>query len=165
MKKESLVSSHDVNLEPRKPSNPPLIRVAFVCVHNSCRSQIAEALGKHFASDVFESYSGGTVVKEHINQDAVRLLKQTHGIDMEVTQKSKLVFDMPKVDIKVSMGCDVVCPSVSSLYQEDWNLTDPSEKSDAEFITTIQQIEQNILELKRKILSREIPNLFNPEKR
>lgn len=165
MKKDSYVASLDVNLESKKPSISPLIRVAFVCVHNSCRSQIAEALGKHFASDVFESYSGGTVVKEHINQDAVRLLKQTHGIDMELTQKSKLVFDMPKVDILVSMGCDVVCPSVSSRYEEDWNLTDPSGKSDAEFITTIHQIERNVLELKRKILSHEIPNLSNPAKR
>lgn len=38
-------------------------RVAFICVHNSCRSQIAEALGKHLASDVFESYSAGTEKK------------------------------------------------------------------------------------------------------
>ena len=35
-------------------------KVAFICVHNSCRSQIAEALGKKIAGDVFESYSAGT---------------------------------------------------------------------------------------------------------
>ena len=50
-------------------------KVAFVCVHNSCRSQIAEALGNKFASDVFESYSAGTEVQEHINSDAVRVMK------------------------------------------------------------------------------------------
>ena len=66
-------------------------KVAFICVHNSCRSQIAEALGKKLAGDVFESYSAGTQTKPRINQDAVRLMKQIHGIDMEATQRSKLL--------------------------------------------------------------------------
>ena len=71
-------------------------KVAFICVHNSCRSQIAEALGKKLAGDVFESYSAGTEVKPRINQDAVRLMKQLHGIDMEATQHSKLLSDIPQ---------------------------------------------------------------------
>ena len=50
-------------------------RGAFICVHNSCRSQIAEALGKYLAYDVFESYSAGTETKPQINQDAVRIMK------------------------------------------------------------------------------------------
>lgn len=58
-------------------------KVAFICVHNSCRSQIAEALGRHLAFDVFESYSAGTATKPRINQDAVRLVKLIYGIDME----------------------------------------------------------------------------------
>ena len=58
-------------------------KVAFVCVHNSCRSQIAEALGKLFASDVFDSYSAGTEIKSHINPDAVRIMKKLYDIDME----------------------------------------------------------------------------------
>ena len=49
-------------------------KVAFICVHNSCRSQIAEALGKHLAGDIFESYSAGTQLKSRINQDAVRMM-------------------------------------------------------------------------------------------
>lgn len=53
-------------------------KVAFICVHNSCRSQIAEALGKYLASDVFESYSAGTETVPQINQDAVRLIKQLY---------------------------------------------------------------------------------------
>ena len=61
-------------------------KIAFVCVHNSCRSQIAEALGKHLASDIFESYSAGTDTKDRINPDAVRIMKQLYGIDMEETQ-------------------------------------------------------------------------------
>ena len=58
-------------------------KVAFICVHNSCRSQIAEAFGRHLAADVFESYSAGTERKAHINLDAVRLMKTLYHIDME----------------------------------------------------------------------------------
>ena len=82
-------------------------KVAFICVHNSCRSQIAEALGKHLASDVFESYSAGTETKPQINQDAVRLMKQLYDIDMEKTQRSKLLSEIPPVDIVITMGCNV----------------------------------------------------------
>ena len=87
-------------------------KVAFICVHNSCRSQIAEALGKYLASDVFESYSAGTETVPQINQDAVRLMKQLYGIDMEQTQYSKLLNELPPVDIVITMGCNVapICP-------------------------------------------------------
>lgn len=83
------------------------MRVAFICVHNSCRSQIAETLGKHFASDVFESYSAGSETKPQINQDAVRLMKELYGIDMEQSQYSKTFDSIPEPDIAISMGCDV----------------------------------------------------------
>ena len=82
-------------------------KVAFVCVHNSCRSQIAEALGRKLSSDVFESYSAGTETKPRINPDAVRLMKQIHGIDMEKTQYSKLLSDLPEIDMVITMGCNV----------------------------------------------------------
>ncbi len=121
--------------------------VAFICVHNSCRSQIAEALGKKLASNVFESYSAGSEVKEHINQDAVRIMKEKKGIDMEETQYSKLISDIPAPDIVISMGCNVVCPSVPSKHFEDWGLEDPSGKDDIYFEKTIQIIEENILKL------------------
>ena len=72
-------------------------KVAFICVHNSCRSQIAEAFGRHLASGVFESYSAGTETKPRINQDAVRIMKELYGIDMEGEgQYSKLISDIPK---------------------------------------------------------------------
>ena len=80
-------------------------KVAFICVHNSCRSQIAEALGKHLAGDVFESFSAGTETKPYINQDAVRLMKEIYGIDMEADgQRSKLISEIPEVDMAISMG-------------------------------------------------------------
>ena len=127
-------------------------KVAFICVHNSCRSQIAEALGKHLASDVFESYSAGTETKPQINPDAVRLMKQIYGIDMEKTQKSKLLAEIPPIDVVVSMGCNVNCPNLPCKNREDWGLLDPSGKSDDEFINIIRIIEEKIKELKIKLV-------------
>ena len=126
-------------------------KVAFICVHNSCRSQIAEALGKRLASDVFESYSAGTETKPHINQDAVRLMKQVHGIDMKATQYSKLLSDIPPVDVVVTMGCNVQCPFLPCSHREDWGLEDPSGKSDEAFLETIRLIEEKIFDLKNRL--------------
>lgn len=126
-------------------------KVAFICVHNSCRSQIAEALGKHFGRDVFESYSCGTEVKNSINPDAMRLVKALYGIDMEQTQKPKLLKDIPAPDIAISMGCNVGCPFIGRDFDENWQLEDPTGKSDEEFIKIIKQIENNILQLKEKL--------------
>ncbi|QOX63704.1 arsenate reductase ArsC [Anoxybacterium hadale] len=126
-------------------------KVAFICVHNSCRSQIAEALGKYFAGDVFESFSAGTETKPQINQDAVRLMKGRYGIDMEKTQYSKLLTDIPEVDIVVKMGCNVVCPYLPADYTEDWGLDDPTGKSDDEFKGIIDAIELKVKELKQRI--------------
>lgn len=122
--------------------------VAFVCVHNSCRSQIAEALGKHFAADVFDSYSAGTEVAPQINQDAVRLMKEVYGIDMEQTQHSKPLSDLPPVDIVITMGCGVQCPFLPCKHREDWGLADPTGKDDAAFRETIKAIEARIVRLK-----------------
>lgn len=126
-------------------------KVAFICVHNSCRSQIAEALGKHLAEDVFESYSAGTETKPQINQDAVRLMKEHYGIDMEKSQYSKLLTEIPQVDVVIKMGCNVACPYLPSQHQEDWGLDDPTGKSDDEFRKVIQTIENKIIELKEKL--------------
>ncbi|MGN0480636.1 MAG: arsenate reductase ArsC [Lachnospiraceae bacterium] len=128
-------------------------KVAFICVHNSCRSQIAEALGRHLAGDVFYSYSAGTEVKPRINQDAVRIMKKLYNIDMEQDgQHSKLIGDIPKVDIAISMGCNVACPYIGRSFDDNWGLEDPTGKSDDEFIRVIRAIEQKILELKEKLV-------------
>ena len=129
-------------------------KVAFICVHNSCRSQIAEALGKHLAGDVFESYSAGTETKLQINQDAVRLMKEIYGIDMEANgQRSKLITEITEVDMAISMGCNVGCPFIGRGFDDNWGLEDPTGKSDEEFKLVIGQIEKKILELKECIIS------------
>ena len=126
-------------------------KVAFICVHNSCRSQIAEALGKHLASDVFESYSAGTELKGVINPDAVRLMKQLYGIDMEQSQRPKLLEALPPVDVVVTMGCNVECPYLPCKRREDWGLPDPTGKSDAEFISVMHTIEGKITDLAKSL--------------
>ena len=127
-------------------------KVAFICVHNSCRSQIAEALGRHLAADVFESYSAGTELKDRINQDAVRLMKELHHIDMEAEgQHSKMVDELPPVDGVVTMGCNVQCPFLPCKWREDWGLDDPTGQPDAVFLDTIRQIEEKILQLKERL--------------
>ena len=126
-------------------------KIAFICVHNSCRSQIAEALGKYYASDIFESYSAGTETKPQINQHAVRLMKELYGIDMEKDQYSKLISDIPHPDIAISMGCNVGCPFIGRAFDDNWGLDDPTGKPDEEFIMVINKIEENILELRKQL--------------
>lgn len=140
--------SHQCRLEECPFYSKPKKKIAFICVHNSCRSQIAEALGKHLASDAFEAYSAGTETKPQIDQDAVRLMKELYGIDMEQTQYSKTITDIPKPDIAISMGCNVGCPFIGRAFDDNWELEDPTGKSDEEFISIIKRIEENILKLK-----------------
>ena len=127
-------------------------KVAFLCVHNSCRSQIAEALGRHLAADVFESYSAGTELKDRINPYAVRLIKALYHIDMEAEgQHSKLLSDLPPVDVVITMGCNVKCPFLPCQLREDWGLQDPTGQPDTVFMETIWQIEAKILQLKERL--------------
>lgn len=126
-------------------------KVAFVCVHNSCRSQIAEALGKLLASEVFESYSAGTETKPRINSDAVRLMKQLYGVDMEQSQYSKLLGELPAVDVVVTMGCNVQCPSLPCRHREDWGLEDPTGRGDEAFCQTIARIREKVEDLRERL--------------
>ena len=115
-------------------------KVAFICVHNSCRSQIAEALGKHLRGEEFDFYSAGTETKPQINQDAVRMMKQIYGIDMKETQYSKTFDKIPAPDIAISMGCDVGCPYIGRAFDDNWGLQDPTGQSDEVFIEVIKEI-------------------------
>lgn len=128
-----------------------MVKVAFICVHNSCRSQIAEALGKHLAKDVFESYSAGTEFKDAINPDAVRLMREIYGIDMEEAQRPKPLEEIPHVDVVITMGCNVDCPYLPCKFREDWGLDDPTGKSDDEFIAVIREIEDRVRQLASRL--------------
>ena len=126
-------------------------KVAFVCVHNSCRSQIAEALGRILACEVFESFPAGSETKLEINADAVRAVRALYGVDMTRTQRSKLLSEIPSVDIVVTMGCNVSCPMIPCRHHEDWGLEDPTGKDEQVLLALIEQIKANILSLKERI--------------
>lgn len=128
-----------------------MVKVAFICVHNSCRSQMAEAIAKLTAHGCMEVYSAGTESKDQINPDAVRVIKELYGIDMEQGQKPKLLADIPAVDIVITMGCNVQCPAMPCKYREDWGLNDPTGKPLAVFRETAQSIEQKVYDLKSRI--------------
>lgn len=132
------------------------MKVAFICVHNSCRSQMAEAISKIIASDTFEAFSAGTETKPQINQDAVAVIKELYGVDMNATQTSKLLEAIPTVDVVVTMGCNVSCPFLPCSHREDWGLEDPTGKSKEEFVRTAQIIEEKIKDLEQRIKEKKI---------
>ncbi|GAA3644230.1 arsenate reductase ArsC [Asaccharospora irregularis] len=125
--------------------------VAFICVHNSCRSQMAEAIAKIHAKDIFIPYSGGTEIKSGINQDAVKVIKDIYSIDMNKTQRNKLVSEFPDIDIVITMGCNVNCPWLPCKYREDWGLDDPTGKPIEEFYKTVDNIKEKIIDLSSRI--------------
>ncbi|MGN1024471.1 MAG: arsenate reductase ArsC [Lachnospiraceae bacterium] len=130
--------------------------VAFVCTHNACRSQIAEALGRQLAADAFISYSAGTQIKEALNPDAVRLVKAQCGIDMIAGgQHCKTLDEIPAPDWVITMGCGVRCPALPARHHEDWGLEDPTGKGDTAFLETIRLIREKILDLRERILQEE----------
>ncbi len=130
-------------------------KVAFVCVHNSCRSQMAEAFGQILGLNVFESYSAGTEERDQINLDAVRTMKKL-GIDMTLHQRPKLLSDIPTVDIVITMGCNVNCPNLPCSHREDWGIDDPSGNSDEVFEKTRDYIQFKVAELVTRIQNGEL---------
>lgn len=131
-------------------------KIAFICVHNSCRSQMAEALTKLFFSDKLIPYSAGTMIKDQINPDAVRIMKEKYGVDMTSSQRSKLLEDIPEVDIVITMGCNVDCPYLPCKYREDFGLDDPSHQPDIVFYHTIDLILTKLTDLVKRIENGEI---------
>ena len=128
-------------------------KVAFVCVHNSCRSQMAEAIAKILAADVFEAYSAGTEKENEINPVAVEVIKELYAVDMTETQHVKLLEALPRIDILVTMGCNVTCPYLPCQHREDWGLEDPSGKDKEAFLKTAALIKEKMLDLKKRIES------------
>lgn len=128
-------------------------KIAFICTHNSCRSQIAEAFGKALASDAFESWSAGTEIKDQINPDAVRIMKERYGIDMiKNGQHNKTLAELPSVDGVVTMGCGVECPFLPCKWRVDWGLDDPTGQADAAYLKTMEEIREKIMDLRQQVL-------------
>lgn len=125
------------------------LTVAFICTHNACRSQMAQALCSALAGDVFDCCSAGTHPAAAVNADAARLLRQQYGLDIS-SQRPKLLSALPAVDIVVTMGCGVACPQVACRHREDWGLPDPTGQSDEAFLRVMQTIEQRVRALREQ---------------
>lgn len=125
--------------------------VAFVCVHNRCRSQMAQALGRLLAGDVFESVSAGTEPGERIDPEAVRLVREHWGVDMEQTQRCKSLSELPEVDVLVTMGCGVDCPVLPCRQREDWGLEDPSGGPEETYLAVLARIEERVRDLRQRL--------------
>lgn len=121
-------------------------KVAFICVHNSCRSQIAEAFGRKLGAGVFEAFSAGTALKDRINPDAVRLMRK-RGFELETAQRPKTLDAIPTPDVVVTMGSGVVCPFFPGASVEDWGLEDPTGRDDLFFEAVIDEVERRVVDL------------------
>lgn len=128
--------------------------VAFICVHNSCRSQMAEGFAKNLISEHFEVYSAGTENYKEVKPGAVTVMEEI-GIDMSA-HHPKLLSDIPsKIDVVVTMGCNVDCPYLPCDFREDWGLDDPSGGPLDDFRATRDIIKTKVLELGKRFESGE----------
>ena len=124
------------------------IRVLFVCVENSNRSQMAEAFARMLGGDAVEAYSAGSRPSGVINPRAIHALAEL-GYDLN-QHGSKALDDLPDVefDFVATMGCGDECPFVRARKREDWDLPDPKLMSPEEYNKVRDEIKhrvQNVL--------------------
>ncbi len=131
-----------------------MLKVAFVCIHNSCRSIMAEGWANHLAKDVFKAYSAGTVEYPGPKEMAIDVMTDLN-IDMSFAS-SKLLSDLPEIDVLITMGCGVDCPTLPCKHREDWGLTDPSGGTKYDFEKTRDLIREKILLLIDRINNGEL---------
>ena len=118
-------------------------RIAVLCIRNSCRSQIAEALCRHLGGDRFTCYSAGSEPGDNVDPTAVRLMQEIYGIDLS-TNRPKKISDLPKIDIIVTMGCGIACPVIPGTQRIEWHIDDPVGKGEEAYWMTLIHIEDNI---------------------
>lgn len=122
-------------------------KVLFVCVENSCRSQMAEAFSKVYGKDVMESYSSGSRASGKVNEKAIKSMQEV-GYDLDA-HKSKSLNEIPDIeyDIAITMGCGDECPYVKAKQRQDWAIPDPKNMNDQEFNEVRDMIKHKVLSL------------------
>ena len=122
-------------------------RVLFVCVENSCRSQMAEGFARRYGADRWEVYSAGSWPSGEINPKAIQSMNEI-GIDL-TQQESKALNDLPNVqfDAVITMGCGDACPWLPARRREDWDIPDPKAMSPDQFREVRNQIETAVRKL------------------
>ena len=133
------------------------MKIGFICVGNSCRSQMAEGWAKEIFSKNIEVYSAGTKPSDQINPHAVTVMKEA-GIDLS-GQYPKLLEEIPDLDVLVTMGCNVLCPYKKSKHRVDWEITDPVGR-DLEFFRETRDLIHDLV----VSLNQELQEFANDEK-
>ncbi len=130
-------------------------KIAFICVHNSCRSQMAEGWAKKLGGKLFEAYSAGTEEYPQVKPFAVQVMEEA-GVDMS-GHYPKLIKEIPnELDILITMGCNVTCPYIPNKHSEDWGIEDPSGKGIEAFRKTREEIRKKVQELIQRITKGEL---------
>jgi protein-tyrosine-phosphatase len=126
-------------------SNLP--KILFVCVENSCRSQMAEAFAKIHGQNIIESYSAGSKPSGTVNPKAIETMNEL-GYDLtKHTSKSLQHIPTSKYEYAITMGCGDECPFVIAKHKEDWKIPDPKHMSKEEFRVVRDLIESKIKDL------------------
>lgn len=129
--------------------------VAFVCTHNSCRSQMAEGWTKELGGDILDVYSAGTEDYPEVKPLAVKVMKEA-GVDISGYRPKLLDEILKPVDILITMGCGVECPFHPAGYREDWGLDDPSGGPIEEYRKTRDMIREKVEKLIQRVMANEI---------
>ena len=129
-------------------------KVLFVCIENSCRSQIAEGFAKSIGKDVLEVYSAGSKPSGKVNPTAIEVMREI-GIDI-AGQKSKGFLDLPvkKFDYVITLGCKDVCPFVPASEHIEWQIADPKDSEINFFRKVRDQIRSEVEKLIQNIKER-----------
>jgi arsenate reductase len=130
-----------------KPSESGQCRVLFLCVENSCRSQMAEAFARLHGGGQVLAESAGSRPAGRVNERAAAFMNEI-GYDL-ATHRSKSVAELPDVeyDVAITMGCGDACPMVRARRREDWAIPDPKELPEEQFRQVREQIEAKVREL------------------
>ncbi len=130
-------------------------KILFVCVENSCRSQMAEAFAKMHGKGILEVYSAGSKASGIVNEKAITSMKEV-GYDLGA-HKSKSLNDIPEAeyDFTITMGCGDECPYVRSKYRQDWDIPDPKNMNEHDFNMVRDIIENKVLSLINEIKHQE----------
>jgi len=122
-------------------------KVLFVCVENSCRSQMAEAFAKIHGKDRLEAHSSGSRPSGKVNEKAIKSMQEV-GYDLN-THRSKSLSEIPDVEYEyaITMGCGDECPYVKAKQRRDWAIPDPKAMNEQDFNTVRDTIETKVLSL------------------
>jgi arsenate reductase (thioredoxin) len=122
-------------------------KVLFICVHNSGRSQMAEAFFNQMAKSKAKAISAGSQPAEKVNPVVVAVMKEV-GIDISRNKPKLLTLEMMEgINLAITMGCENACPYTTA-ETRDWELEDPEVKP----IEKVRNIRDEIESRVRKLL-------------